>query len=65
MMCMNPFMFMHEKCGYFIILLMNTLVLDMCIGNTIPYINSLKLKWNWITYWVNILVTLIKLRWYV
>ena len=52
-MYMNLFVFMYEKYGYFIILLMCTLGLDMCVYNALNKI--FELRQNQITYNVNIL----------
>ena len=47
---MNLFVFICGKYGYLIILFINTLVLDIKIGNLMPLINSLNFRWNQITY---------------
>ena len=61
MTCMRLLEFMHgEGMGTSLLLLMNTLGLYIYIyiyiGNPMPLINSLNLRRNWITYWVNKLI---------
>ena len=47
--------FMHEGgMSTTSLLVMITLGLDMCMGNPMPWINSLNLRRNRITYWINI-----------
>ena len=45
---MDLFVFMCGKCGYFIILPINTLGLGMYIRNLIHWIQPLNLRWDWI-----------------
>ena len=53
--CTDLLVFIHgEDMGTTSLLVMITLGLDMCIGNLMPWINSLNLRQNLITYWVNI-----------
>ena len=40
--------------GYSSLLVMVTLSLDMYIGNLMPWIHSINLRRDFITYWVNI-----------
>ena len=52
---------MHgEGMGISSLLVMITLGLDMYIGNMMPWIHSLNLRQDRITYWLSYQVTLIK-----